>query len=115
MEFEGTRFDAGDKMGYLKAIIAYGLRHPSSGQDNWQQHLQKGCRRSMMHLEVAVAAPLEQTLTYSLPETTKEPERHGGNIIGTPGAGIAGQAKVTGYVLAMVPIVEETPYKIKAI
>ena len=27
-EFEGTRFDAGDKMGYLKAIIAYGLRHP---------------------------------------------------------------------------------------
>ncbi len=32
MEFEGTRFDAGDKMGYLKAIIAYGLRHPSLGK-----------------------------------------------------------------------------------
>lgn len=32
LEFEGTRFDAGDKMGYLKAIIAYGLRHPSLGQ-----------------------------------------------------------------------------------
>lgn len=30
-EFEGTRFDAGDKMGYLKAIIAYGLRHPDLG------------------------------------------------------------------------------------
>ncbi|MFZ5758589.1 MAG: UTP--glucose-1-phosphate uridylyltransferase GalU [Thermodesulfobacteriota bacterium] len=27
-EFEGTRFDAGDKLGYLKAIIAFGLRHP---------------------------------------------------------------------------------------
>ena len=27
-EFEGKRFDAGDKLGYLKAIIAYGLRHP---------------------------------------------------------------------------------------
>jgi UTP--glucose-1-phosphate uridylyltransferase len=26
-EFEGTRFDAGDKMGYLQAIIAYALRH----------------------------------------------------------------------------------------
>jgi UTP--glucose-1-phosphate uridylyltransferase len=31
-EFDGTRFDAGDKMGYLKAIIAYGLRHPSLGK-----------------------------------------------------------------------------------
>jgi UTP--glucose-1-phosphate uridylyltransferase len=31
-EFQGTRFDAGDKMGYLKAIIAYGLRHPGLGK-----------------------------------------------------------------------------------
>ncbi|KJS01101.1 MAG: UTP--glucose-1-phosphate uridylyltransferase [Desulfobulbaceae bacterium BRH_c16a] len=31
-EFEGTRYDAGDKMGYLKAIIAYGLLHPSLGK-----------------------------------------------------------------------------------
>jgi len=27
-EFEGTRFDASDKLGYLKAIIAFALRHP---------------------------------------------------------------------------------------
>lgn len=27
-EFEGTRFDAGDKLGYLKAILAYGMIHP---------------------------------------------------------------------------------------
>ena len=27
-EFEGKRFDAGDKLGYLKAIIAYGLPPP---------------------------------------------------------------------------------------
>jgi UTP--glucose-1-phosphate uridylyltransferase len=26
-EFEGIRFDAGDKFGYLQAIIAYALRH----------------------------------------------------------------------------------------
>ena len=31
-EFEGTRYDAGDKMGYLKAIIAYGLLHPTLGK-----------------------------------------------------------------------------------
>lgn len=30
-EFDGTRYDAGDKMGYLKAIIAYGLRHRDIG------------------------------------------------------------------------------------
>ncbi len=32
-EFEGTRYDAGDKLGYLKAILAYGLRHEKLGKD----------------------------------------------------------------------------------
>jgi len=32
-EFDGTRYDAGDKMGYLKAIIAYGLLHRDIGKD----------------------------------------------------------------------------------
>lgn len=40
LEFEGTRFDAGDKMGYLKAIVAYGLRHPDLGKQ-LQEHLKK--------------------------------------------------------------------------
>jgi len=31
LEFDGTRYDAGDKMGYLKAIVAYGLRHQTLG------------------------------------------------------------------------------------
>ena len=31
-EFDGTRFDAGDKLGYLKAIIAFGLRHSELGE-----------------------------------------------------------------------------------
>ncbi len=30
-EFEGTRYDAGDKLGYLKAIIAFGLLHVELG------------------------------------------------------------------------------------
>jgi len=30
-EFQGTRFDAGDKLGYLKAVIACGLRHNTLG------------------------------------------------------------------------------------
>ncbi len=71
----------------------------------------------MIHLEVAVAAPLEQTLTYCLPENTE------------PGAGVGlcptyvgrrvmvslGKRKVTGYVLAVVPISENTSFKIKQI
>lgn len=32
-EFNGTRFDAGDKMGYLKAILAYGLAHNKLGKE----------------------------------------------------------------------------------
>ena len=32
-EFEGMRFDAGDKLGYLKAIIAFGTRHPELGEE----------------------------------------------------------------------------------
>ena len=32
-EFFGTRFDAGDKMGYLKAILAYGVLHPEVGDE----------------------------------------------------------------------------------
>lgn len=32
-EFEGIRFDAGDKLGYLKAIIAFGARHPELGEE----------------------------------------------------------------------------------
>lgn len=32
-EFFGTRYDAGDKMGYLKAILAYGVLHPEVGGD----------------------------------------------------------------------------------
>ncbi len=27
-QFQGTRYDAGDKLGYLKAIVAFALRHP---------------------------------------------------------------------------------------
>jgi len=32
-EFEGTRFDAGDKLGYLKAMIAFGALHPELGEE----------------------------------------------------------------------------------
>ena len=39
-EFEGTRFDAGDKLGYLKAIIAFALRHPEICE-NFSDHIKK--------------------------------------------------------------------------
>ncbi len=39
-EFEGTRFDAGDKIGYLKAIIAFALRHPVLA-DEFRKHLKE--------------------------------------------------------------------------
>jgi UTP--glucose-1-phosphate uridylyltransferase len=31
--FEGTRYDAGEKLGYLKATVDYALRHPTLGKE----------------------------------------------------------------------------------
>lgn len=39
-EFEGTRFDAGDKLGYLKAIIAFAIRHPDLGKE-FRKHIKE--------------------------------------------------------------------------
>lgn len=32
-EFDGTRYDCGSKLGYLKASVEYGLNHPTLGAD----------------------------------------------------------------------------------
>ncbi len=37
-EFEGRRYDAGDKLGYLKAIVDFALEHPALGQP-FAEHL----------------------------------------------------------------------------
>lgn len=42
-EFEGTRFDAGDKLGYLKAIVAFALRHPVLAED-FRKHIKEVCQ-----------------------------------------------------------------------
>ena len=39
-EFEGTRYDAGDKLGYLKAIIAFALIHPDLGKE-FRKHIKE--------------------------------------------------------------------------
>ena len=39
-EFDGTRFDAGDKLGYLKAILAFALRHPDVCE-NFSDHIKE--------------------------------------------------------------------------
>jgi UTP--glucose-1-phosphate uridylyltransferase len=39
-EFKGTRFDAGDKLGYLKAIIAFALRHPTLNKE-FRKHIKE--------------------------------------------------------------------------
>lgn len=39
-EFEGTRFDAGDKFGYLQAIVAYALRHDELAEP-FKEHLRE--------------------------------------------------------------------------
>jgi len=41
-EFEGRRYDAGDKLGYLKAIVDFALEHPTLG-DPFKKHLHSIC------------------------------------------------------------------------
>src|SRR5436853_5338182 len=36
--FEGKRYDAGEKLGYLKATVDYALRHPALG-DQFREYL----------------------------------------------------------------------------
>jgi UTP--glucose-1-phosphate uridylyltransferase len=38
-EFEGRRYDAGDKLGYLKAIVDVAMHHPTLGKP-FREHLQ---------------------------------------------------------------------------
>ena len=41
-EFEGRRYDAGDKLGYLKAIVDFALEHPALG-GAFREHLDMVC------------------------------------------------------------------------
>ncbi len=41
-EFEGRRYDAGDKLGYLKAIVDFALEHPTLG-GAFREHLETIC------------------------------------------------------------------------
>ena len=54
-EFEGTRYDCGSKLGYLKANVEYGLKHPELATEfrdylgsltaNWGQGEKPGTRK----------------------------------------------------------------------
>ncbi len=71
----------------------------------------------MMHLEVAVAAPLEQTLTYAVAKGAQ----HGDcfaeqkSYVGRRVLVWLGRRKVTGYVLGVVPYVENPPFRIREV
>jgi UTP--glucose-1-phosphate uridylyltransferase len=41
-EYEGKRYDCGDKLGYLAATVEYGLKHPKLG-DEFRRYLQRYC------------------------------------------------------------------------
>ncbi|GAB4346584.1 MAG: UTP--glucose-1-phosphate uridylyltransferase GalU [Desulfobulbaceae bacterium] len=41
-EFEGKRYDAGDKLGYLKAVVDFSLRHPTLGK-SFRDYIRAAC------------------------------------------------------------------------
>jgi UTP--glucose-1-phosphate uridylyltransferase len=38
--YQGTRYDCGSKLGYLKATVAMGMKHPETGED-FTEYLKK--------------------------------------------------------------------------
>ena len=42
--FQGTRYDCGSKLGYLQATVAFGRKHPETGQD-FDAYLRQLCGR----------------------------------------------------------------------
>ncbi len=52
-EFHGTRYDCGSKLGYLKAVVSYGLKHPEIAQE-FSRFLSK------MPLRMAEATPFAE-------------------------------------------------------
>ena len=44
VEYEGTRYDMGNKLGILQAIVEVGLAHPEIGED-FRAYLQEACRK----------------------------------------------------------------------
>jgi primosomal protein N' (replication factor Y) len=71
----------------------------------------------MIHLEVAVAAPLEQCLTYALSETLDSELGGAGrqNYVGRRVLVPLGKRKVTGYVLGVLPAPENSTYRIREV
>lgn len=43
-EFDGVRYDAGDKLGYLKAIVDFALANPKLGEP-FMEHLRSVCEQ----------------------------------------------------------------------
>ncbi len=41
-EFEGDRYDAGDKLGYLKAVVDFALQHPTMGKP-FREYIRSVC------------------------------------------------------------------------
>jgi UTP--glucose-1-phosphate uridylyltransferase len=49
-EFQGRRYDAGDKLGYLKAIVDVAMNHPTLG-DAFKEHLTTVCPCDSMSIK----------------------------------------------------------------
>lgn len=71
----------------------------------------------MIDLEVAVAAPLDQTLTYRLTDSSRSstdkrnPEKYSGRRVLVP----LGNRKITGYVLSQGPAADKVAYTVRPI
>ena len=57
-EFEGRRYDVGDKLGFLEATVDFALKRPEL-QAPFMEYLKKVCRESTFEKEVAASEDLK--------------------------------------------------------
>ena len=56
-EFEGRRYDVGDKLGFLEATVDFALKKPEL-QGPFMEYLKKVCSERTVEKEVALSAEL---------------------------------------------------------
>lgn len=52
LQFDGIRHDCGSKMGYMQAMISYGLKHPELGAQ-FKEYLRKIVSQNVVHSELS--------------------------------------------------------------
>ena len=62
LRYKGTRYDCGDKVGFIEANIAFALHHPEMGGEGAQGATRR-CSAEIMRMQIIILAPVMSALS----------------------------------------------------